>query len=74
MSLRSDTPRTEQTATKAIVGAVYSGAVAFLGSLGVALADQSVTALEWVAIASATLIATGGAAGLVYYVPNRDKV
>ncbi len=62
---------TKTTAAKAVVGAVYSGIVAFLGTLGVALADGSITSLEWVTIASATVIATGGAAGLVYYVPNK---
>ena len=70
------TPITPQktTAAKAVVGAVYSGVVAFLGTLTVALADEVVTGLEWVTIASATVIAIGGAAGLVYYVPNKPQI
>lgn len=64
-------PVQKQTAAKAVVGAIYSGVVAFLGTLGVAMADNAVSGLEWVTIASATVIATGGAAGLVYYVPNK---
>ncbi len=59
------------TAAKAVVGSIYSGLVAFLGTLGVAISDESITGLEWVTIASATVIAIGGAAGLVYYVPNK---
>lgn len=60
-----------KSAAKAIAGAVYSGLVAFLGGLAIALTDNVVTALEWVTIAGATVVATGGAAGLVYYVPNK---
>ena len=48
---------------KAIVGATVAG----LGVLGTALADNTVTPVEWVAVASATLAALG----LVYAVPNR---
>lgn len=61
----------KQSATKAIVGAVYSGVVAFLGGLAIALTDNVVTPLEWVTIAGATVVATGGSAGFVYYVPNK---
>jgi peptidoglycan/LPS O-acetylase OafA/YrhL len=48
---------------KAIVGALGAG----LAALGVALADNTVTAGEWVTVA----VATVGALGLVYAVPNR---
>ena len=47
---------------KAIVGAVMAG----LGALGAALADSSITATEWVVVASAVL----GALALVWAVPN----
>lgn len=67
-------PTQKTTAAKAVVGAVYSGVVAFLGTLTVALTDEVVTGLEWVTIASATVIAIGGAAGLVYYVPNKPQI
>lgn len=66
-------PGVSQTATKAIVGAAYSGIVAFLSTLTLALSDNVVIGLEWVGIASATVIAVGGSAGLVYYVPNQPK-
>lgn len=48
---------------KAIVGALVAG----LTALGTALADDSVTATEWVGVAVATLTALG----VVYAVPNR---
>lgn len=57
--------------TKAIVGAVYSGIVAFLGGLTLALTDGAITPLEWVTISSTTVIAVGGSAGFVYYTPNK---
>jgi len=66
-----DQPVVKTTAAKAVAGAVYSGLVAFLGTLGVAMTDGAVSGLEWVTIASATVVAVGGAAGLVYYVPNK---
>lgn len=49
---------------KAIVGALTAG----LGALGTALTDGDVSAQEWVAVASATLVALG----VVFGVPNRD--
>jgi hypothetical protein len=48
---------------KAIAAAVAGG----LGTLGTALADGAVTPAEWVAVALATLVASG----LVAVVPNR---
>lgn len=48
---------------KAIVGALTAG----LAALGTALADDTVTRLEWVGVAAALL----GAAGLVWAVPNK---
>lgn len=48
---------------KAIVGAAVAG----LTALGTALADNQVTTVEWVGVAVATL----GALGIVYAVPNR---
>lgn len=38
---------------------IIATAVAFLGSLATALADGEVTQLEWVGIASTTLVAAG---------------
>lgn len=48
---------------KAIVGAAVAG----LTALGTALADNEVTGVEWVGVAVATL----GALGIVYAVPNK---
>lgn len=48
---------------KAIVGAAVAG----LTALGTALADNQVTTVEWVGVAVATL----GALGIVYAVPNK---
>jgi hypothetical protein len=48
---------------KAIVGALVAG----LTALGTALADDTVTQLEWVGVVVAVL----GAAGLVWAVPNK---
>lgn len=59
------------TAAKAVVGAIYSGIVALLGGLTLALTDGAITSLEWVTIASTTVIAVGGSAGFVYYTPNK---
>lgn len=50
---------------KAIVGAAVAG----LTALGTALADDQVTATEWVTAAIATLAALG----LVWAVPNRTS-
>lgn len=47
---------------------IIATAVAFLGSLGTALADGEVTALEWVGIGVATLVAAGAVIG----VPNKQ--
>lgn len=49
---------------KAIVGALVAG----LGAAGTALTDGGVSAQEWVAVASATLVALG----VVFGVPNQD--
>lgn len=48
---------------KAIVGAAVAG----LTALGTALTDDRVTTVEWVGVAVATL----GALGIVYAVPNK---
>jgi hypothetical protein len=48
---------------KAFVGAAVAG----LGTLATALADDHVTAAEWVGVATATLVALG----VVWAVPNR---
>ena len=50
---------------KAIVAALIAG----LGALGTALLDDSIVPLEWVGIASTTLIALYG----VWQVPNAPK-
>lgn len=60
-------------ATKAQVGGVIGAIVAGLGALSVALTDNVITAGEWVAIASATLVALGGVFGGVYAVTNDPK-
>lgn len=49
---------------KAIVGALIAG----LGAVGTALTDNTISTQEWVAIASATLVALG----VVFGVPNKD--
>jgi hypothetical protein len=46
------------------VKAVFAGGVAFLGTLGVAIAEAGVSGPEMVAIALATLLAVGGILGL----------
>ena len=46
------------------IKAIYAGAVAFLGGLVVAIADAGVSGPEWVTIALATVLATGGILGL----------
>ena len=43
---------------------VYAGAVAFLGGLVIAIADNGVSGPEWVTIALATTVAIGGVLGL----------
>lgn len=49
---------------KSIVAALVAG----LGALGTALTDGGVSAQEWVAVASATLVGLG----VVFGVPNAD--
>lgn len=44
--------------------AVVAGGVAFGGALGTALADGSVTPLEWVVVATTTLVALGAVFGV----------
>lgn len=46
------------------VKAIWAGVAAGLAALGTALADGQVTGLEWVGIATAVLLAGGGAYGL----------
>lgn len=48
---------------KAIVAAVIAGA----GSLSAAMSDSTVTGAEWVTV----LVATLGALGITYVVPNK---
>lgn len=50
---------------KAIVASLTAG----LTALGTALADDTVTRLEWVGVAIALL----GAAGITYMVPNKPS-
>ena len=45
------------------VKAIYAGTVAFLGTLGTALADPGVTQQQWVFIALSTVLAFGGILG-----------
>jgi hypothetical protein len=51
---------------KAIVAALISG----LGALGTAYTDGEVSAQEWIAVASAFLVALG----VVFGVPNKDPL
>lgn len=44
--------------------AVVAGGVAFGGGLATALADGTVTPLEWVAVGTATLVALGAVFGV----------
>lgn len=53
------------TYAKALAAALAGG----LGALGTALADGAVTPAEWVAVALATLVASG----LVARVPNKPS-
>lgn len=50
--------------TKPYAKAIVGTGVAFLGTLGTALADGVVSPIEWVGIASATLIAAGAVWGI----------
>lgn len=50
--------------------AFFAGATAFLGALGTALTDGTVTGLEWVAIAGATVVAAGAVWGVRNAPPN----
>jgi cation transport ATPase len=45
------------------IKAIYAGVIAFLGSLGTALADPGVTSQQWVFITLGTLLAFGGILG-----------
>lgn len=54
---------------KEIAKAVVGAAVAGLGALGAAVADNVITGPEWVAVAAATVAALG----LVWGVPNATK-
>lgn len=53
-------------------GIIATG-VAFLGSLGTALADGTVTPLEWVGIASTTLVAAGAVIGVANKQPATEQ-
>ena len=53
-----------QEYAKAIVGAVLAG----LGALAAGLADQVMTPVEWITVASATILA----GAVVFGVPNSD--
>lgn len=70
---KADAAPVEQTAAKAWVSGATATAIAFLGALGVALTDGVIDPVEWTVIGVATLTAFGGAAGLVYATPNKDK-
>ena len=53
----------------AYLKAIYGGVAARLTALGTALTDGSITALEWVGIATAAVVAFGA----VYGVTNTPK-
>ncbi len=57
--------------TKAIVGAIASGVIAGLGALATGLADGVMTPLEWVLVASATIVGTGITGFGVYQTTNK---
>ena len=69
-TVSTDSPKVELGKSKAIAAAVATVAVAFLGALGVAVADEVVTTGEWITIATATIIATGLVGGATYVVPT----
>lgn len=61
------------TATKAYIGAGIGTAVAFLGSLGVALTDNVITPAEWITATVVGLTALGTVFGGVYATTNKVK-
>ena len=46
------------------IKAIYATVLAFLGTLGTAITDETVTGGEWITIATATILAAGGVYGL----------
>lgn len=62
------------TSTKAIIGAVAAGVVAGLGAAATGLVgDMTLDPLEWVLIASATIVGAGLTGGGVYAGVTRAK-
>lgn len=53
------------------VKAIYATALGFLGALGTAYADETVTGGEWIFIASTTILAAGGVYGLANKPPKQ---
>ena len=66
------------TATKAWAAAGLSALLAFLSSIATALGGvetgfATITAGQWVTAVIAAIVAFGGAAGLTYAVPNKNR-
>lgn len=69
-TVTTDSPKVELGKGKAIAAAAATVAVAFLGALGVAVADNVITPGEWITIATATIVATGLVGGTTYLTPT----
>lgn len=71
MTVNSPEPGTPQTKTKAYVAAAAAATVAFLGALGTALTDGSVSAQEWTTVIIAGIVGAGLAGIGTAATPNR---
>ena len=69
-AISSKSPAIDLGPAKAIASGVAGTAVAFLGGLGVAIADEVVTGQEWVNIAIATVLGAVAAFGITYETPT----
>lgn len=56
---------------KAVASGVTGTAIAFLGGLGIAYADNVVTGQEWINIALATVLGAAAAFGVTYATPTK---
>lgn len=55
---------------KAVASGVVGTAVAFLGGMGIAYADNVITGQEWINIALATVLGAAAAFGITYATPT----
>lgn len=65
----SSSPSVTLGPAKAIASGVTGTAIGFLTALGVAFSDNVVTGGEWIAIATATVLAAAAAFGITYATP-----